>query len=167
MGQVISEVRVGRMSQAKVARPLWRRASPMSELTGCLRRNWPHHLSSGHLETQSSSGGCSFVWGLLRASRGPPGILRRPLGATSPCSASGRPWNRQRWILDQNLRSRGARIVPNGRRRPDSWPENHPRGLGQLRQWLPFLASGGPPARSSENWPGGVQGPILSGFRLG
>eukprot|EP00959_Pyramimonas_sp_CCMP1952_P314994 6593115-Pyramimonas_sp.AAC.1 len=40
------------MSQAKVARLPWGRASPRSELRGCLRRKWPDHLGSGHIGTQ-------------------------------------------------------------------------------------------------------------------
>ena len=41
--QGISELRVARMSRAKVARPPGR-ASPRSELRGCLRRKWPDYL---------------------------------------------------------------------------------------------------------------------------
>ena len=43
MGQGISEVSVVKMSQAKVAKPLWGRASPRSALRGCLRRKWPEN----------------------------------------------------------------------------------------------------------------------------
>ena len=42
------------MSQAKVAGPPWGRASRRSKLRECLRRQWPDHLSSGHLGTESS-----------------------------------------------------------------------------------------------------------------
>ena len=54
------------MSQAKVAGPPWARAPPRSALRGCLRRKWPDHLSSGHLETQSCedvSGGSGLNYG--------------------------------------------------------------------------------------------------------
>ena len=43
IGQGISEVGVVRMSEAKVARPLWGRASPRSASRGCLRRKWPEY----------------------------------------------------------------------------------------------------------------------------
>ena len=49
----ISEVSDARMCQAKVAGPPWGRASPRSELRECLRRKWPDHLSSAHLGSQS------------------------------------------------------------------------------------------------------------------
>ena len=35
------------------AREPWGNASPRSEFGGCTKRNWPDHLSSGHLGTQS------------------------------------------------------------------------------------------------------------------
>ena len=41
------------MSQAELAEPLWGRAYPRSTLQGCLRRQWPEHLTSGRLGTQS------------------------------------------------------------------------------------------------------------------
>ena len=53
VGQGISEVRHAGMSQAKVASPPQLRAYPRSKLRGCLRRRWPDHLCSGHLETEN------------------------------------------------------------------------------------------------------------------
>ena len=51
--QGIPEPRIARMLQAKVARPQWGRAPPRSALRGCRRRQWPEHLTSGRLGTQS------------------------------------------------------------------------------------------------------------------
>ena len=54
MGHGISEVRIARMSQAKVTVPPQlsssrNRAFPRSEVRGCLRRKWPDHHGAGHL----------------------------------------------------------------------------------------------------------------------
>ena len=51
--QGVSEPRVARMSQAKVAGPPWGRASRNPEFRGCLTRKLQDHLSSGHLRGQS------------------------------------------------------------------------------------------------------------------
>ena len=48
--QGVSEPRVARMSQAKVAGPSLGRASRRSECRGCLRRRWPDHFKSKHLD---------------------------------------------------------------------------------------------------------------------
>ena len=48
-----SELRVGRMSPAKVAGPPWSKASPRSNLRGRLRQKWPDHHGAGHLRGQS------------------------------------------------------------------------------------------------------------------
>ena len=53
MGQGISEVRVARISQAKMAWPPELRAFPKSELRECLRRKWFDHHGAGHLRSQN------------------------------------------------------------------------------------------------------------------
>ena len=82
--QGVSEPRIARMSQAKVAGPPWGRASRNPEFRGCLRqkrpdhhgaghlrgqtcedvlRKWPEHLSSGHLRDQTCEDvSCESGW---------------------------------------------------------------------------------------------------------
>ena len=51
--QGVSELKVARMSQAKVAGPPWGTALPRSELRGYLKRKLPEHLTPGRVGTQS------------------------------------------------------------------------------------------------------------------
>ena len=52
MGQSFSEIRLSRMSQAKVAWTPELKASRNPELRGCSRREWPEISGAGHLRRQ-------------------------------------------------------------------------------------------------------------------
>ena len=78
------------MSQAELAEPLWGRAYPRSTLQGCLRRQWPEHLTSGRLGTQS----CEDVSGESGLNTSPQGVSQPRVARMSHAKVAGPPWGR-------------------------------------------------------------------------